>query len=355
MMRQWLIFFAVIALALGYGLGLRERAPAVEAPPAPAQLPAPIYAPAEEGELLRREVVLMGSPFVFVVEAPRAQALAAIAEATERLRALEAEISSWKPGSDVFRLNDNAGQLVKVGADTLALLQLAKRLYDETGGTFDVSIGALWDIYPFRDPEAPLPDAQAIRAALQRIGANRIELRPESAEARLPEGMRLNLGGIGKGYAAQLAIDTLKARGIANAAVSAGGDVHLIGRKHSGPWQVRIENPRWEGRSIERFTLQDRSVATSGDSQRYIVREGKRYGHILDPRSGRPAEGAQSVTVITLDPSLADAYATAVFVMGPQAGMAWVDAHEGVEALIVDSNGAVSRSRGWRALTGGGA
>jgi thiamine biosynthesis lipoprotein len=354
-MKKWLIFMAVITLALGYGLGLREHAPE----PAPVKKHAtptpPLYTPAdaEAGELVKREAVLMGSQFVFVAEGPHEQALAAIVAATERLRALEAAISSWKPGSEIYRLNDNSGEWIKLGADALALLQRAKTIHAETGGAFDITIGALWDLYPFRNPDAPLPTAEQIAAQRRHVGAERIEIDLAASKARLPAGMRVNLGGIGKGYAAQIAIETLRDRGIENAAVSAGGDLYLLGGKQAGPWTVRIENPRWEGKSIEQFTLRDRSVATSGDGRRYLLRDGKRYSHIVDPRSGQLVQGVQSVTVITDDATLADAYATAVCVMGPLEGMRWVEAREGVEALIIDANGTVSRSRGWAAVTGG--
>jgi thiamine biosynthesis lipoprotein len=351
-MKKWLLFVAVLGLSLAWGL-LRERPVAAPgARPAETLVP-PLYAAAADGSaLVKRELVLMGSPFVLVADAPHDQALAAISAASERLRRLEAEISSWKPGSDVYRLNDNAGSFVTVGEDTLTLLQLAQQIHADTGGVFDISIGAVWDLYPFRQPNAPWPRAEQIAAALQHVGAQRIEIDAAGARARLPRGMRINLGGIGKGYAARIAIETLRGLGIQNAAVSAGGDLYLLGSKPGGPWQVRIANPRWEGQLIEQFTLRDRAVATSGDAARYIVREGKRYGHILDPRSGLPAQGTQSVTVICDDPTLADAYATAVFVLGPVEGMRWVEARAGVEALIVDAQGYVSRSRGWAAATG---
>lgn len=353
-MKKWSIFMLVIVVALVYGLGLRERVVTGHGEQTSPSISAPIYAPSlnEGSELVKREVVLMGSQFVFVVDAPKTQALAAITAVTERLRQLEAEISSWKPGSDVFRLNDNTGQFIKVGADTLALLQLAQKVHADTDGAFDVSIGAVWDLYPFRHQDAPMPGDQQIEARLQFVGADKIQLRVDESRAMVPAGMKINFGGIGKGYAAHIAIEQMQAMGINNAAVSAGGDVFLLGQKHTGPWIVRIENPLWPGKTIEQFALQNCSAATSGDAQRYFIRNGKRYGHIISPLTGWPVEGIRSVTVITDDPTLADAYATAVFVKGPVEGMRWVNARDGVEALIIDDNGSVTRSTGWQALTG---
>lgn len=358
-MQKWFIFIAVIIVALGYGMGVRDNAPASDPVEKPAAVNAPIYATTEAGgselasELIRREVVLMGSQFVFVVDAPRPQALKVITAVTERLRKLESELSSWKPGSDIYRLNDNPGRFIKVGADTLTLLQISQQVYLQTDGAFDITIGAVWDLYPFRDATRPLPTDEQITQALRFVGANRIEIDEARLQARVPAGMKLNLGGIGKGYAAKIAIEQMRAMGIHNAAVSAGGDIYLMGRKPSGPWLISIDNPRWEGKYIEQFALDGLSVATSGDARRYFTREGKRYSHIVSPLTGRPVDSIQNVTVICKDPVLADAYATTAAVKGAQEGMQWINQQDGVEALIIDHHGQVTRSNGWQAITEG--
>lgn len=348
----WLFFVAVVGAALVYGLVLDRPDAVIEERIAPASVPPALSPPVAVNGLVRREAVLMGSQFVFVAEGERARAAGAIAAAFERLRELEARISDWRPGSEISRLNDRAGIApVQVGSDTFALLELSRELHRETGGAFDVTIGAVWDLWPFRDPRAPLPTENRIHESLALVGADRIELDRARSTAYLPvAGMRVNLGAIGKGYAAQAAIEVLRAHGIERAAVSAGGDTYLLGAKSDGPWQVGIEHPRWQGRYIERFAAGDVAVATSGDAERFVERGGKRYGHILDPRTGYPAEGVQSVTIVTADPVRADAYATAVFVMGVARGLAWVAAHPGTEALIVDGEGAVHRSPGWAAM-----
>jgi len=293
----------------------------------------------------------MGSQFVFVVDAPRKLVLDAITQLTKRLIDVESKISSWKPGSDVYLLNQNAGKYVKVSQDTINLLLLSQQAYQETNGDFDAGIGTVWDLYPFRDASAAMPGDEQIKQQLQFVGIDKIKINKTELKAKLPEGMKINLGGIGKGYAAHLAIELMKTRGIKNAAVSAGGDVYLMGKKSTGPWNVAIENPRWQGQTIEQFSLADLSVATSGDAERFFIRNGKRYGHIIDPKNGKPAEGVQSVTIITKDATLADAYATAVYVKGAEKGMQWVNERNNIEALIIDDNGRVFRSRGWNALT----
>ncbi len=304
--------------------------------------------------LVRREVLLMGSSFTFVVDAPPDEAARAIDAAVTRLRELERQISSWRPDSDIAKLNGRAGiEPVPVSSDAFELLRLAKRLHGETHGAFDVTIGPLWDLWPFRDSTKAIPSRREIDATLPLVDASQIVLDPAHQTAFLPRrGMRVNLGAIGKGYAARLATDVLKQRGIRRAAISAGGDLFLLGRKTTGPWIVEIEHPRGSGQPIERFAAADTAVATSGNAKRFLVRDGRRYGHILDPKTGLPAADCQSVTIVTPDPAVADAYATAVFVMGPQAGLAWVESRPDVETLIVDRGGNVHHSSGWSDTTG---
>ncbi len=302
---------------------------------------------------VKREAVLMGSQFVFIVDAPKQQALAAIAQAAEAIKKLEANLSSWKPNSDVSRLNERAGRgSVSVADDTFELLLVAKELSEKTQGTFDVTVGAVWDIWPFRNRHLEIPSQSDIDQHLRLVDAQSIELDVENRTAYLPQkGMKVNLGAIGKGFAAGLAIKKMKSLGIERAAVSAGGDIYLLGEKNSGPWVVELEHPRWPGRFLDRFVAADIAVATSGDAKQYLEKGGKRYSHILDPRTGWPVDDCQSVTIVTQSSTQADAFATAVYVMGPVDGMHWVEQRSDLEALIVDKEGRIHRSSGWKALT----
>jgi len=300
----------------------------------------------------RREVVVMGTSLVFVVDAQPKLAIQAIQAATDRVRKLESEVSSWRPDSDISRLNARAGiGPVKIGEDAFELLRLARELHKNTGGAFDVTIGPVWDLWPFRDKSLPIPSEQQLADALRLVNAAKIELDETKQTAFLPvTGMRVNLGAIGKGYAARIAIETMKALGIKRAAVSAGGDLYLLGQKADGPWVVGLEHPRWTGRVTEQFVAGDIAVATSNNSQRRIIRNNRSYGHILDPRSGKPTDDCLSVTVLTADPTEADAFATAIFVMGPKDGLAWAEKTRGVEVLIIDRNGHQHRSTGWNRI-----
>ncbi|MEZ6077814.1 MAG: FAD:protein FMN transferase [Pirellulaceae bacterium] len=171
------------------------------------------------------------------------------------------------------------------------------------GSAFDVTIGPVWDLWPFRDAKLPLPTKQQLQNALPLVDASKIELNAANSTAFLPlPGMRVNLGAVGKGYAARLAIDAMRGLGVERAAVSAGGDLCLLGRRTDGPWVVGLEHPRWTGRVMEQFVAGDIAVATSSNSQRHVVRDNQSYGHILDPRTGQPATQSQSVTILTADP-----------------------------------------------------
>ncbi len=306
----------------------------------------------EKSQLVKREVVLMGSQFVFIVEADKQLALSAISQASAEIKALESQLSSWIPSSDIARLNDRAGRnKVKVAKPSLELLKIAKTLSDKTQGSFDITIGPVWDVWPFRRASDQVPSQALIDQKLKLVDAQSIQLDLQNSTAYLPkQGMKVNLGAIGKGYAAQVAINTMKALGISRAAISAGGDLYLLGKKSTGPWLVELEHPRWPGRYIERFVAGDLAVATSGDAKQFIEKNGTRYSHILDPRTGWPSNDCQSVTVLSDSATEADAFATAVYVMGTKQGLTWVEQQRGLEALIVDSNGIIHKSSGWQAL-----
>ncbi len=345
-MKKWVVFIIIIAAALLKGLT------------APKNTPAPkLISPSINtenyisvtNELIRREVVLMGSQFIFIVDAPHQQAINAIATVVKKIAQLETNIGSWKPGSDVYYINNNSGRPVKVSAETFAVIKSAKQLSLETNGAFDITIGAIWDLYPFREPDKPMPTTAQIQTALAMIGAKKILLNIDTLEVTIPKGMKINLGAIGKGKAAQIAMETFLSMGIKNAAISAGGDLYLLGKKQHKAWTVSIEDPSWEHRNITSFPASNIAIASSGNTKRYLVRNGKNYGHIVDPRTGLTVNHLQSVTVVTKNPVRADALATALFVMGNDKGLNWANAHTNIAALFIDTNGDIKKSDNWDA------
>ena len=360
--KGWWVFLPIITLTLIYGLFIRDK-DVGSSDGADVTLEKPLsselairhnYDPREPDSIeIRRELVLMGSQFIFIVDAPEKVALEAITKAANAIKELESQLTSWKPGSDVYLLNENAGNIpVKVGKHTISLLKLSKTISVETEGAFDITVGSIWDLWPFREANKRIPTVEEVRQLLPLVDANSIQLDELRATAFLPKaGMKVNFGAIGKGYAAEVAIRAMKDLGIKRAAVSAGGDLFLLGRKNSGPWKVSVEHPRWPGKYIAQFYAGDVAIATSGDANQYLVWNGKRYGHIVDPNKGFPVDYSQSVTIATKSASVADAYATAVYVMGYKKGLEWVEKKEGVEALIIDGDGQRHQSTGWKKFT----
>ncbi len=162
----------------------------------------------------------------------------------------------------------------------------------------------------------------------------------------MKKGMKLDLGGIAKGYAIDKGIDAIRKNGVADALVNAGGDIRTIGESENGQWKIGVLHPRENGRIIDTLLMKDISVATSGDYRKYFISGGKRYHHILNPSTGLPTEGVQSVTIIAPFAVDADALATAVFVMGKKNGMKLVEKLKDIEGIIIDSDGLVVYSSG---------
>lgn len=307
----------------------------------------------ETGSLVRREVMLMGALFNFTVEAEAAKAGAALDAVIQRLHRLENEISVQQQQSDIHKLNAKAGIApVKLGKDAFALLDAAKHYCQETGNAFDVTSAPLWNLYPFNDPVRQMPTQAELDQARKLVNCTALQLDSAAHTAFLPiQGMAVDLNALGKAYAAQLAGRMLAEQGISRAAIQAGESHYLHEPASSGAWTVEIPNPGWPGHFIERFTLANSAVATLNNNRHKLVRAGKTYGSIVDPRTGQTVTNVQSVTVVAADAVAAEAYATAVAVMGPVAGMQWVEAHPDVQALIVDQNGEVLRSSGWAKAT----
>ena len=307
-------------------------------------------APAVERRIVSTSYGAMGTTVRFTAfTGEPARARAAFEAALAEFHRLEDLHSNWRPHSDVSRLNARAGvRPVEVAPETLELLGLAKRMHALTGGKFDVSFGALSDLWRFdHDQDNRVPEPAAIAARLPLVDAGRIRLHPDEGTAYLPEaGMAVHLGGIGKGYAVDRAVRILRERGLDSFMVQAGGDLYAAGRRGDRPWRVGIRDPR--GGPSDFFAaaeVEDRTFSTSGDYERFFVKDGVRYHHILDPETGRPARGVRSVTVLAPSAVEADALSTGVFLLGIEAGLAVVEARPGVGAVLVDDDGRVHVSK----------
>jgi len=281
-------------------------------------------------------------------EAAAQRAFDAVFGEFERLDAL---LSVWRPGSDVLRVNAAAGDRpVPVSSDTRAVLRAARQVSDWTAGKFDVTFGPLAEVWKFdaQDQDNSIPDDAHIRARLPLIDYRKVEIDDEAGTVFLArKGMRIHLGGIGKGYAVERAAAILRQAGIRDFMIQAGGDLYAGGLKEGKPWRLGINDPRGPaGRLFAAVDLSDGTFSTSGDYARFFVKGGIRYHHLLDPASGLPARGCRSVTIVADSPTQADALSTGVFILGPADGMALVERLPGVEAVIVTATNEVIVSSG---------
>ena len=272
----------------------------------------------------------------------------AISDAFDEMERLEGLMSRTIPGSDVSRINGWAGiKAVPVSAEVLRVIRKAEEISRASEGYFDISIGALLDLWRFEGNGGRLPAKGEVSETLHTVGYRAIHVDEKGSTVELKKkGMRIDLGGIAKGYAVDSAFELLKSRGYRNMIVNAGGDIRVSGRKTRGPWVIGIQDPRDRSRIIATIDAAEISVATSGDYERYFVKEGKRYHHLLNPFTGFPARQCRSVTILARDSLSADGLATAVFVMGPKRGLRLIEAMEGVEGLIISAEGKIIQSEG---------
>ena len=267
--------------------------------------------------------------------------------------------------SDVARVNAGAGGVpTPIGAETFGLLRRALDYCAASGGAFDISLGALSDLWDFRG-EARVPGGAEIERTLALSGYKKITLDESGVAVSIPAGLQIDLGGIAKGYATQKAADAMRAMGVAHAIIDAGGDLYALGCKPptgdgsqgggaapadasaiAAPWIVGIRHPRDEGALLATLPAINKAVVTSGDYERFFLDGGERFCHILDPKTGWPARACVSATVIADDATLADYLSTAVFVLGPVDGLALVAGIDGAEAVVVGADMRVSVSPG---------
>lgn len=269
------------------------------------------------------------------------------------LRRVEALMSTWIDESEISRLNAApAGELVSLSTDSFEVLRVARRLFDQTGGAFDVTCRPLIERWRLAGHEQELPTAEDLRERRQASDWSRIDLSGQGAR-KSRDTACVDLSGIAKGYAIDQALSVMQRSGAVGGLVEVGGDLRVFGVGPKGEtWSVGIRSPL-EDRAWGQMGLQDGAVCTSGDYARYVEIDGQRYSEVIDPRTGRPAAPSSSVTVVAGDAMTADAWATALTVLGPE-GLELLPAGERIEALIVsvDESGShqVRASRGFADL-----
>jgi len=266
----------------------------------------------------------------------RVAAEAAIAE-VERVEQL---LSHYLPDSEVSYLNAHAGrEAVRVHPEVFELLERALYLSRQTRGAFDVTVMPLLRCWGFFTGIGQVPDAQTIADALKRVGASQIRLDPQQLTVSfLQDGVAIHLGAIGKGYAVDRAIEVLKEAGVPAAMVHGGhSSVRAYGAPaDAGGWQINLPHPLYPERSQAHLLLCNRAISTSSTAEQYFERGGRRYGHILDPRTGLPVENdLLCVSVLADEATAADALSTAFFVLGERGIREYISAHPGVQAVIL--------------------
>lgn len=291
----------------------------------------------------------MGSAFEITVVGDDAnQANKHIDAAVAEIKRIENLISSWDKDSETSAINRNAGlKAIRVKKELFQLIERAKGISKLTDGAFDISYAAVDGIWKFDGSMKQMPSAKEIKSTVAMVGAKHIELDAKNSAVFLKKkGMKIGFGAIGKGYAADKAKALLQEQGVTAGIINASGDMSAWGSKPSGePWRVAISNPMNKNKVFALMPLQNRAVVTSGDYEKYVRFNGVRYAHIIDPRTGYPATGLISVTVFAPKAELADALATAVFVMGKEAGIDRINQLPNVDCILIDENGKISTSK----------
>jgi thiamine biosynthesis lipoprotein len=241
--------------------------------------------------------------------------------------------------SQISFVNKNAfSRPIAVDTSLLKILRLGLEVSEKSDGNFDMTIGAIKKLWHFGTDSSQVPDSSSIRRNVNFVNYKLVELSGNTVKFK-KSGLNLDLGGIAKGYAIDEAMRIIKEAGIRDAMVNAGGDLRVIsGKLTRGKRRILVKHPRKEGAMVGFFPLDSGSVATSGDYERFFIEDSVRYHHILDPKTGYPSRKCVSVTVQTTNATIADALATAIFVMGPDKGMIFVNKLPDTEALIIYQN-----------------
>lgn len=328
--RQALLIAAAFALLAGPALAESDRSP---------------------DRVLRRSDKAMGTRITLTVWGDDEALVARGAEAVfKEFDRIDRMMTSWGTDSEVARINAAAGdKAVKVTGEALAVIERAQATSRASSGAFDITVGAFRGLWKFdEDRDGTVPARASVRARKKLVGYEGVLVDARAGTVKLRrKGMGITLGGIAKGYAVDRAVAILHDLGLVDFILQAGGDLYVSGKKGSRPWMVGIRDPRGAPDAPFAITaIENRTFSTSGDYERAVVEGGVRYHHILDPRTGYPANQARSVTVMAADALTADAWSTALFVLGPEKGLKLVESMPELEAVFVTADNEVLVSSG---------
>jgi thiamine biosynthesis lipoprotein len=304
-------------------------------------------------QVFKKAMKLMGNQFeISVVADNEAWAYERIDAGVQEIQRIEKLLTTFSDTSETSYINQHAGIApVPVSSETFQLIARAIRLSELTQGAFDITYGSvdkrLWN---FDTSMQSLPSRETAKKMVRLINYRNIILDKEKGTVFLKEkGMRIGFGGIGKGYAAERARQVMKDMGAESGIVNASGDLTCWGYQPDGtPWTIGIVNPNAAHQVFSYLAVTNMAIATSGNYEKYILINGRKYSHTIDPRTGLPVTGIKSVTIIAPNAELADAMATPVMIMGIEAGLHMINQIRNMEAILIDDNGTIYSSNNIR-------
>jgi len=293
----------------------------------------------------RRHARLMGSDFEFVIVDEESEI--ALNKAIDEVKRIESLLTEFSETSQTALINQHAGiQPVFVDEEVYRLIKRSKELSALTQGAFDITCGPLKRLYNFKGDTFQLPDTARINNVLGKIGSDKIQLKEPNRVFLDKPGMHIAFGAIGKGYAADMVKRKLIEGGVTRGVINASGDLTAFGRRLDGSmWKVGIANPDDPAKVLFWLSVENASVATSGNYEQYFEVDGIRYSHNIDPRTGLPVKGIKSVTILSPSAELSDALATAVTIMGVDVGLHFIEQLPGTHCLIITDKNKIFTSR----------
>lgn len=296
-----------------------------------------------------RAVTLMGSRFdITIVAKDSITAEKYIDSSVIEISRIENLISDWIPESQLSQVNKFAGvQAVKVDAELIALTERAIHFSEITNGAFDISFAAADRIWKFDGSMTKIPTPKEVKQSVEKIGYKNIIINKEESTIFLKlSGMKIGFGATGKGYAADKTKELMISKGVQAGIINASGDLNTWGKQPDGNnWIIGITNPIKEDELFAAYELSGTAVVTSGNYEKYVMIDGKRYAHIIDPRTGYPSSGISSATVFAESAEVANGISTAIMVLGKKAGLKLLKKTHGVQGIIIDDKGKVFYSK----------
>jgi FAD:protein FMN transferase len=297
----------------------------------------------DEIKSFKRTEILLGTVVeIQVRDADEQKADDAITKAFAEVKRIDDMFTTYNEVSPVWKINNSADTNINIDSEINNLIVLCDSITKLSNGSFDVSLDNLTKVWGFDSGNAHLPSKKSIDSILTKSGWMNIKIVDQTKIIK-NKNVGLNFGAVAKGYSVDRAIEVLKKYGIKYALINAGGEISVIGND----WTVGVQHPRENNSIIKKIKLDGFTVATSGDYEQYFELDGIRYHHILDPKTGYPSKGLQSVTIINKSNAYADAFATAVFVMGKEKGLKLIETLDDTEAMIIDEQGKIFYSSGF--------